>query len=195
MIERTYQAPNPQSESSAKPRRHPLKFLVRFVRSKLPVRRVVTFGVIVVLGLIGYWLYQTEPWSVDANPFSATITTGSKFPLYYPTVLPAGYRIVPHSAYKPQFYVVLFKLAGPSGATLFCSEEARSASFNLGGYYTSFANYKAVAVSDGSVIYGTRSGNEIVSRANNSTWVLCNTTAAIPSSQLINMLKSITPAS
>ena len=195
MIERTYQASNPQTESSAKPRRRPFKSLVRFVRSKLPVRRVVTLGVIVVLGLIGYWLYQTEPWSIDGNPFNVTITSGSKYPLFYPTVLPSGYRIVPHSAYKPQVYTVIFRLAGPNGAKLFCSEEARSATFNLGGYYTTFSDYKAVAVSDGAVIYGKLNGNEIVSRANRSTWILCNTSAAVPSSQLINMLKSITSAS
>jgi hypothetical protein len=197
MIERTY-IPSEQAAKPSKPAlswRPLVQFIIRTMRSKTFVRAAITVATVSVLGIVGYWLYQNEPWSIDNNPFNATIQAGSTFPLYYPTVLPARYRISPHSASKPQAYAVIFRLAGPSGAKIFCSEEARSASFNLGGYYTSFSDYKAVAVSDGAVVYGKLQGNEVVSRANNSTWILCNTQAAVPSSQLIDMLKSITPAS
>jgi len=197
MIERTY-IPSEQGSEPSSPAidwRRPLRFLLRTARSKTFVRIAIAALAVGLLGLMGYWLYQNEPWSIDNNPFNATIQAGSTFPLYYPTVLPARYRISPHSASKPQAYAVIFRLAGPSGAKIFCSEEARSASFNLGGYYTSFSDYKAVAVNDGAVVYGKLQGNEVVSRANNSTWILCNTQAAVPSSQLIDMLKSITPAS
>lgn len=74
------------------------------------------------------------------------------------------------------------------------SEEARPTTFDLGGFYKKFQDLQEIPVSDGSVAVGrVNSGQtEIVSRANNKTWILSNTTANIPLDQLVDMLKSLT---
>jgi len=144
-------------------------------------------------GGIAYWrLFVWQPAVV--NPFNSHISSSMQFPLYYPTQLPAGYRIDTKSVNVPQQGVVVFNMVGPKGSKLYMSEEARPSTFDLGGFYQKFQNLKETSVSDGAVAVGrVNSGQtEVASRANNKTWILSNTTANIPLNQLTNMMKSLT---
>lgn len=149
--------------------------------------------VVLGAGVTGWLLFAGGP-AANANPFTPAILASAKFPLYYPTQLPDGYRIDPSSVTEPEANVVVVTLRGPHGEKLYMSEEPRSKTFDLGGFYQSLSNLKEVAVSDGAVAVGfdNKTRNEVVSRANNQTWILCNTTAHVPQSQLVAMLKSLT---
>ena len=152
-------------------------------------------GVGVLITAATSWLIIAKPWYYNPNPFTPTVASGLKFPLYYPTSVPSGYRVDSKSLGTPTAGVVIFDLKGPNGAKLYVSEEARSTTFNLGGFYEKFGHLQEIGVSDGAIAVGTLNNgqNEVASRANNNTWILANTTAKIPMSQLVTMLKSITP--
>lgn len=144
-------------------------------------------------GGVLYWkLFLSQP--ANANPFTAKQMASVQFPLYYPTQLPDGYRIDASSVNEPQQGVIVFSLIGPKSKKLYISEEARPSTFDLGGFYKKFEDLREIPVSDGTVAVGKLGGGttEIVSRANNKTWILSNTTANIPLDQLVAMLKSLT---
>lgn len=169
--------------------------LTKFSRFNRKTLVISSLAVLIVLaGASGlYWrLFITQPAVV--NPFSTGVIAAMKFPLYYPTNLPTGYRIDAKSVTQPSDGVVVFDMVGPKGEKIYMSEEARPISFDLGGFYKKFQDLQEVPVSDGSIAVGrVNSGQtEVVSRANNKTWILSNTTASIPSDQLVTMLKSLT---
>jgi hypothetical protein len=153
---------------------------------------LVAFLAVVATATSG-WLLITRPWVYNPNPFTPAVAASVQFPLYYPTKLPTGYRVDAKSVTQPQAGVVVFEMKGPKGAILYASEEARPVSYDLGGFYKTFAGLKELPVSDGAIASGKLNNGrtEIVSRANNKTWILCNTTAPIPMDQLTNMLSSI----
>lgn len=160
---------------------------------KLPMIIASAAIVVLAIGAGVYWrLFIWQPPVV--NPFSTGVIAAMKFPLYYPTSLPSGYRIDTKSVSQPSDGVVVFDMIGPKGDKLYMSEEARPTTFDLGGFYKKFQDLQEIPVSDGSVAVGrVNSGQtEIVSRANNKTWILSNTTANIPLDQLVDMLKSLT---
>lgn len=168
--------------------------------SQRPLRLRTLVILVIVVGVLGLagggWLYLHRT-PANANPFTAEVIASLKFPVYYPTDLPPGYRIDPQSVTEPQANVVVFNLIGPHGEKLYVSEEARPSKFNLGGFYNQWVNMREVGVSDGAVAVGYADQSrreEVVSRANNTTWILANTKASIPFDQLINMLKSIVVA-
>jgi hypothetical protein len=170
-------------------------------RLKLHVNRrlliMITGGLVVgFCGSIAYWRFFIWQPAV-VNPFSKSVTASVQFPLYYPTQVPAGYRVDTKSVTQPQQGVVVFNLIGPRGHKIYLSEEARPVTFDLGGFYNKFQDLKETPVTDGDVAVGRVSHGltEIASRANNKTWILSNTTANIPLDQLTIMLKSLTPAS
>ncbi|MFI5275293.1 MAG: hypothetical protein ACHQT5_00520 [Candidatus Saccharimonadales bacterium] len=169
-------------------------FLSRFSKKTFLLSGIGALLVISGGGLLYWKLVIWQPAVV--NPFSTGIIAAMKFPLYYPTHLPTGYRIDKKSVNQPEAGVVVFDMIGPKGEKLYMSEEARPGTFDLGGFYKKFQDLKEVPVSDGSIAVGrVNSGQtEIVSRANNKTWVLSNTTANLPADQLVAMLQSITPS-
>lgn len=168
--------------------------------SKSPLKKkkklvILASAAIVVLaaGAGLYWrLVVWQPAVV--NPFSTGVIAAMKFPLYYPTNLPRGYRIDKKSVTQPSDGVVVFDMIGPKGDKLYMSEEARPTTFDLGGFYKKFQGLQEIPVSDGTVAVGrvNNGQTEIVSRANNKTWVLSNTSANVPQDQLVAMLKSLT---
>jgi hypothetical protein len=144
-------------------------------------------------GGVLYWkLFLSQ--AANANPFTAKQMASVQFPLYYPTNPPIGYHIDTKSVTEPQQGVIVFSLVGPKGEKLYVSEEARSETFDLGGFYNKFHDLKETPVSDGSIAVGRVNGDqtEVASRANNKTWILSNTSANIPLEQLTTMLKSLT---
>lgn len=143
-------------------------------------------------GVLGWKLLISKP--ADVNPFTAKIMASVQFPLYYPTQIPSGYHIDSGTVNEPQSGVVVFDMVGPKGQKLYMSEEARPTTFDLGGFYKKFEGLKEIPVSDGAVAVGKLGGGttEIVSRANNKTWILSNTSASIPLDQLVSMMKSLT---
>lgn len=172
--------------------RHKKGFTPRFNKKGL---FLIGIGTLLVLSGGGFAYWKLVVWQpAVVNPFSTGVVAAMKFPLYYPTNLPNGYRVDKKSVSHPSDGVVVFDMIGPKGEKLYMSEEARPVSFDLGGFYKKFQDLKEVPVSDGSVAVGrVNSGQtEIVSRANNKTWVLSNTTANIPLDQLVSMLKSLT---
>jgi len=189
MIERSFKAgPGQVSQPEAQPQAR--------ARRKIPWATIALgLGVGVIVTATATWLLITKPWHYNPDPFTPAVAAGVKFPLYYLTSLPSGYRLDSKSVATPTVGVVVFDLKGPGGAKLYVSEEARSPTFDLGGFYQKFGHLQEIGVSDGAVAVGTLNNGqtEVGSRANNNTWILCNTTAKIPMSQLITMLKSITP--
>lgn len=152
---------------------------------------------LVILSSASYFGWKLFIWQpAVVNPFPTNVVAAMKFPIYYPTNIPSGYKIDTKSVTQPAAQVVVFDMTGPKGAKLYVSEEARPESFDLGGFYRKFQDLKEVPVSDGSIAVGTlNSGQtEVVSRANDKTWILSNTTANIPLDQLVTMLKSIAAA-
>jgi hypothetical protein len=115
-----------------------------------------------------------------------------QFPLYYPTTIPQGFRIDRSSVVEPQTGVVIFSIDGAHKEKIYVSEEARSTTVMIGNFYKQFKNRKEIGVSDGEVAGGylPSTGNLVSSRANNTTWVICNTKAPLTVNQMIAMLKS-----
>lgn len=160
-------------------------------KKKLLIIAVVGIVIGVGSGVLIWKMAFLQP--ANANPFTAKELAAVQFPLYYPTQLPTGYRIDTKSVNMPQSGVVVFDMSGPNGKKIYMSEEARPSTFDLGGFYKKFEDLKEIPVSDGSVAVGKLGGGttEIVSRANNKTWILSNTTANIPLDQLVAMMKSL----
>lgn len=168
------------------------KLLHRFSKKSLLIFTVSMLLVLSGAGVLYWRLFIWQPAVV--NPFSTGVIAAMKFPLYYPTNLPSGFKIDTKSVTQPSDGVVVFTILGPKGEKLYMSEEARPSTFDLGGFYKKFEDLKEYPVSDGTVAVGrVNSGaTEIVSRANNKTWILSNTQANIPPDQLVQMLKSLT---
>jgi hypothetical protein len=146
------------------------------------------------LGLVG-WAIVSQPWAQKPNPFTPAVVASLKFPVYYPTKLPADYHIDRNSVNEPQGNVVVLTMLGPGGAKLYMSEEVRPDRYNVGGYFQSLDNLKELPVQGGTIAIGQGTNSETVaSRLYNNTWILANTHAAIPKDQLIKMLQSMTLA-
>jgi hypothetical protein len=145
----------------------------------------------IVVGAVLVWLGITQPWHQDPSPFTPAVASSVQFPLYYPTTLPKGYHIDKKSVTTPDTGVVVFEIHGPKGQKLFVSEEARSETFNLGGFYKSLKDMKQVGVSDGAIAVGHNGNNLVGSRANNKTWILTNTRASVSPDDIIAMLRSL----
>jgi hypothetical protein len=162
---------------------------------RLSKRWLLGVTVLVVLTLIGALaLFRGGLAQSNPDPFSPTILAATKFPLYYPESLPSGFRVDEHSVTTPKAGVVMFNLVSSSGSRIWLSEEARPSTFNLGGFYDNLQHLHEFGVSDGAVAFGYDGLTEIASRANATTWLLSNTNAKVPESQMVNMLKSVVPA-
>ena len=158
---------------------------------------LISLGGMVILTCAAYFGWKLSIWQpAVVNPFPTSVVAAMKFPLYYPTNIPQGFKIDTKSLTQPMAQVVVFDMVGPNGAKLYVSEESRPATFNLGGFYDKFEGLQEIPVSDGSIAVGKlNSGQiEVASRANDKTWIFSNTTANIPLGQLVSMLKSITIA-
>jgi hypothetical protein len=162
-------------------------------KKKLWIAAIVLLAIASGGGGFAFWrLFVWQPAVV--NPFDTKTIAAAHFPLYYPTQLPAGFRIDTKTVTVPQDGVVVFNMVGPKGVKLYMSEEARPTKFDLGGFYKKFQDLEETGVSDGAIATGRLSGGqtEVTSRANNKTWVLSNTSARVPLDQLTNMMKSLT---
>jgi hypothetical protein len=157
------------------------------------LRTIVLSGltVAVIAGGLTIWRLSIRP-SAIVNPFSASIMASVQFPLYYPTTIPPGFRIDRSSIVEPQTGVVIFSIDGAHQEKIYVSEEARSTTVMIGNFYKQFKNRKEIGLSDGEVAGGylPSTGNLVSSRANNTTWVICNTKAHLTVNQMIAMLKS-----
>jgi hypothetical protein len=188
-------ASHPTQETEKKPARKKQRLHLHIRLTKRRFLIVAGLCVAIAAGCIAYWrLFIWQPAAAD--PFTAKDMSSVQFPLYYPTQLPSGFRTDTKSVSHPEQGVVVFYLIGPNNSKLYISEEVRDSTFNLGGFYNSFEGLKEIGVSDGAIAVGHLYGGttEVASRANNKTWVLANTTAHIPLSQLQTMLKSLTQA-
>jgi len=184
---------NPETPKAPTRRKRKLKLQIRATKRRLAILAGVCM--IGVISSLTYWrLFIWQPAVVD--PFTSANSSSVSFPLYYPTNVPRGFRIDTKSVTSPQDGVIVFDLVGPKNSKLYISEEARSSTFNLGGFYTSFQGLKEIGVSDGAIAVGRINDGqtEVASRANNQTWTLATTAANIPMDQLISMLKSLTHA-
>jgi hypothetical protein len=148
-----------------------------------------------ILVSTGIWLGVAQPWQPsNSNPFTTSLIAAMKFPIYYPTKLPAGYHIDRKSIQSPADNVVVMTVLGPKGEKLYISQEARPAKFDLGGFYNSLTELKQVSAPDGGIAVGYNGRTIVGSRANNTTWILSNTNAALPPDQIITTLQSFTHA-
>lgn len=156
---------------------------------------MVLIVVLLIVGAgIGVYFYYSRGRTAAKSPFTARIQSSVQFPLYYPNQLPQGYHIDTKTVTEPKASVVVFQLVGQDKESIYISEEARPSSFDLGGFYKQFTDFKSVTVSDGSIAAGYLQGGrtEIASRANGRVWVLATTSQQIPQSELIDMLRSLT---
>jgi hypothetical protein len=178
--------------------RHPKVVTPSEKNRRRPVRLLKLTGLALLLGALGLFVYwQVQVWNRGPiSPFSVSISASVNYPLYYPTRLPAGYQIDTASVSSPQQGVFIFYMTGPKGAKLYMSEEARPLAFNFSTFYSSIKDSKKSIVGDHTIVVGRINNNqiEIASWVNHKTWVLSNTTANIPSSQLMSMLNSLTPS-
>lgn len=142
-------------------------------------------------GLAAWRLFIWQPAII--NPFSAKVMASVQFPLYYPTQLPAGYRISSKSVTEPQSGVVVFDAVGPNNTKIYISEESRPSSFDFGGYYKAFTDLHQLSGSYGSIATGRINSGKVAvgSLTNNKVWILSNTTAQIPPSQIARMLSTM----
>jgi hypothetical protein len=181
MIETTENSPDARPERARKFR-------------KTRVIAAITLGAAMLLGIGIPWYQHTHPAAFD--PFDAKTIAAMKFPIYYPTNVPQGYRVDGKSVSLPQAGVVSYRLVGPDKQMIYVTQEARPNKFDLGGFYKKFSGLHEIAFEDGAIATGELDSGrtEISSRNTNKTWILVTTQADVPLDQLTNMLKGFVPA-
>lgn len=136
-------------------------------------------AVVALLGLLTTGtiiaLHSHQPTAAD--PFDAKALASVKFPLYYPTQVPHGFRIDPKSVNFPQDGVVVFNLVDDKGRKIYISQEARSSTYNYGGFYNGIEQGQQFKAHLGQAIVGHLGNGQttIGSLVTNKTWVITNT--------------------
>lgn len=164
-------------------------------RMRLSRHSALVVGGALFLILIAIWLLLWPARKPAAsNPFNASVIASAGFPLYYPSTLPPGYAIDTKSVTEPQQGVVVVNLVGPNNGKIYISEEARPTKFPIGNFYARLSNVQEIGVSDGAIATGYDGRTLVASRANNKSWVIANTNAAVSRQHLVVMLKSLVAA-
>jgi hypothetical protein len=137
--------PKPESEavssgiSHQKNRRSFKKFLI------------VLLLIAMIAGALGFWQYSKNS---SGGPLPKTVRQSVKYPLYYPTPVPAGYKL-DHNSVKSTGQLVFYNLVSASNTTISISEQAvpkNPPDFDaLQKFNTSF---KKLDVISGRAIYG-----------------------------------------
>lgn len=164
-----------------------------YKRKRLVLIASLAGCLVIVGGGFAYWrLVIWQPAVID--PFTAALQASAQIPLYYPTQIPKGYAIDTKSVTVPTSGVVVFNIDGPKGQKIYMSQEARPATFDIGGFYTKFTDLKEISEGTGSIASGLINGNQtkIASRLTPKTWILTNTNTSVSVDQLVVMLKSLT---
>lgn len=152
-------------------------------------------GALVLIGGIvwfGWKFYFWQPANVD--PFTPQLTASLQFPLFHPTFIPTGFRVDTHSVSEPSTGVVVFYLDGPGKQRIYISEEARPQKYNIGGFFAKFSNLKESAIRGGTIATGKlgKDQMEVGSKLTNQDWIICNTSAPVPMSQLEQLVRGLT---
>jgi hypothetical protein len=167
----------------------------RVNRFRLTRKSLLFVGVTVLLLVAGGVIlaFVGSGNGVGSDPIPTKIIGSVDFTVYYPTNLPAGFKLDKHSFSIPQYDVIVFDLANNKSEKIYLSEEPRPSTFNFGGYYKNFTDEQSTIIGSGTIVVGriNNGETEVGSLATNKTWLLTNTTAAVPLSQLSNMLNSL----
>ena len=124
------------------------------------------------------WLLTLhKPAAVD--PFDAKTLASVDFPLYYPLQIPKGFRTDPKSVTEPQSGVVVFDMKDSKGRKIFVSEEARSSTYNYGGFFNGIERSSQFKAQFGAAITGylNNEQNVVGSIVSQKTWVIVNAKA------------------
>ena len=129
--------------------------------------------------------------------FSPALVQATKFTLYYPTSLPAGYKIDTKTVSQPSDGVVVFDIKGPKNNTIYISEETRPSEFDIGGFFEGFSDLHQYSITGGDIATGRIEGGRLAvgSMLNNSVWIIANTKADISPSQMKALIESLVSTS
>jgi hypothetical protein len=129
---------------------------------------------IVGLGLIASAVvFLSRPQS----PIPVDISRQALFDLYYPSKLPAGYKVNPNS-FTYQDSTVIFGATNTQGQNLAFTEQAAPAGFDFSQFYSSLKDPKKIDKVSYQVVTGEGDrGSRVVSVVAGTTWIIITSKA------------------
>jgi len=116
--------------------------------------------------------------SSAASPIPMAYTSGLDFPLFYPTKLPAGYR-VDKTSFQRKDGVLIFNIVAPNGKDLAVSEEASPSNApvrNTSNSPSNIAGERAFDVAAGHAHIGLWGDKYVADILADQTWIIINGT-------------------
>lgn len=134
-------------------------------------------GLVVFCGVLALTLMQLHRPATPADPFTAKTLASVKFPLYYPTKLPNGFKIDSKSITSPQEGVVVLHATDDKGRKIYMSQEARSKTYNYGGFFKGIEQSKSFTAHEGEAVTGYLYNRKtvIASLVTAKSWIIVNT--------------------
>lgn len=111
--------------------------------------------------------------SSPSSPFDQALREEAGIPLYYPTKLPAGYKMELGSITQPESGIILYAISDDSGQRINITLQKQPANINLEPLHATFQNARDISTQFGSVKIGTtEEGLGMANILTGQTWVI-----------------------
>ncbi len=157
-------------------------------------KKLIWFSVVVLLAISGaatavHFIHPTP----DRSPFSKTVKRSVIFPLYYPTVLPAGYWL-DKSSISTTSSVVIYSVKYSGGAKkMVFSLHAQPTADQISSFYFHYMPLHIdVSTTVGTAAIGAINNHTVVSLPTDKTWILLTGPPDVNQSLLRQIIESLT---
>lgn len=159
---------------------------------------IIIVTAILALGAVGFVLRKPVGSFVSdllapPSPFSAEVTEKAGFPLYYPTKLPAGYKIETDSVRQPEEGVVIYAITTDDGKRFNINLQKKPAGLNLDPLYNALTEIKETDTKFGKVKTGTSGeGMQITNILTDQSWIIINSSKdTLTQEDLVKLVNSL----
>lgn len=138
----------------------------------------IIFIVIVMLSIV-LWKGPLTSFLQPRSPFSEEMRKKTGIPLYYPTKLPAGYKLELNTITQPETDVVLYAVSNESGQRFNITLQKQPADINLEPLYNTLTDTKEIGTQFGQVKVGTTTeGIRMANILAGQTWIIISGSTA-----------------
>jgi len=157
-------------------------------------RLLIALTAVIALAIAAIGAFMIYRRGQQPDPLPQSVTRQVTFPLYYPTRLPAGFRLEPESASATN-QVVTFAISAPEGKQVVISQQPTPSDFDFENFYlNSLFGAKEVITPLGKAVIGQINDDTFASIVTDETWIIINAPAGLPADQMQRLIQAFAPA-